>query len=244
VALWTQLSRWEKHGAVNASGTPAPGPSGHRLRLSGSDEAPRGRGLLHLAALVVALPAGAVLVWQHGMGGGVGLYALALVGLYAVSASYHLCSWSPPARRRMRLLDHEMIFVFIAACTTPYCLLAVPGGLSDVVLGLAWFGTAVAVLAIATRFEKSHRIASTAYIVLGWLAVVTLPEAVRHLGAEQLALLGSMALLYTAGAGVLAAKRPDPAPEVFGYHEVWHAMVVIASACGFVFVWSLGGPRH
>jgi hemolysin III len=178
------------------------------------------------------------------MGGGLGLYALALVGLYAVSASYHLWAWSPAARRRMRLLDHEMIFVFIAACTTPYCLVAVPGRLSDVVLGLAWCGAGAAVLAIATSFEKSRYIISTAYIVLGWLAVVTMPEAIRHLDAEQLALLGSMALLYTAGAGVLACKRPDPAPEVFGYHEVWHAMVVIASTCGFVFIWSLGGPRH
>jgi len=229
---------------VDAPGTPALGPTGRRLRLSGSEEAPRGRGLLHLAALVVALPAGVVLVWQHGMGGGVGLYALALVGLYAVSASYHLCSWAPPARRRMRLIDHEMIFVFIAASTTPYCLLAVPGVLSDIVLALVWVGAGTAVLAIATRFEASHGITSTAYIVLGWLAVVTLPEAVHHLGARQLALLVSMAFFYTAGAGMLAAKWPDPAPDVFGYHEVWHTMVIIASACGFIFVWSLGGPRH
>jgi hemolysin III len=74
--------------------------------------------------------------------------------------------------------------------------------------------------------------------------VVTLPEAVHHLGARQLALLVSMAFFYTAGAGMLAAKWPDPAPDVFGYHEVWHTMVIIASACGFIFVWSLGGPRH
>jgi hemolysin III len=169
----------------------------------------------------------------------VGLYALALVGLFAVSASYHLYPWSPRARRRMRQVDHGMIFVFIAASTTPYCLLAVPGVLGDVVLGLVWLGAALAALAVATHFEASRHITSTAYIVLGWLAVVTLPEAVHHLPARQLALLASMALLYTAGAGVLAAKWPDPAPEVFGYHEVWHTMVVVASACGFALIWSL-----
>jgi len=228
---------------VDPPGTPAPGPTGHRLRLSGTEEAPRGRGLLHLGALIVALPAAVVLVWRDGPGDGVGLYALALVGLFAVSTSYHLCAWAPPARRRMRQVDHQMIFIFIAASTTPYCLLAVPGALANVVLGVAWFGAVVAMLAVATHFEASHHITSTAYIVLGWLAVVTLPEAVQHLNARQLALMASMALLYTSGAVVLAVKWPDPAPEVFGYHEVWHTMVVIATACGFVFVWSLAAHR-
>ncbi len=228
---------------MDPPGTPAPGPTGHRLRLSGTEEAPRGRGLLHLGALIVALPAAVVLVWRDGPGDGVGLYALALVGLFAVSTSYHLCAWAPPARRRMRQVDHQMIFIFIAASTTPYCLLAVPGALANVVLGVAWFGAAAAVLAVATHFETSRHVTSTAYIVLGWLAVVTLPAAVQHLSARQLALMASMALFYTAGAGVLAAKRPDPAPEVFGYHEVWHTMVIIATACGFALIWSLAGHR-
>jgi hemolysin III len=229
---------------VNADRLPALDRAQGRLRLSGSGEAPRGRGLLHLGALVVALPAAAVLVWRDGPGSGVWLYAVALVGLYAVSASYHLYPWGPAARRRMRQVDREMIFVFIAASTTPYCLLGAPGELSDAVLGLVWLGAAVAVLAIATRFEASQRFTSAAYVVLGWVTVLTLPAAVHHLGARQLALLGTLGLLYTAGAGVLAAKWPDPAPRVFGYHEVWHTMVVIASACGFVLIWSLAAPRH
>jgi hemolysin III len=229
---------------MNTGDTPPLGPTERRLRLSGSEDAPRGRGLLHLGALVVALPAGAVLVWRQGGGGGVGLYAVALVGLYAVSASYHLHSWTPTARRRMRQVDHGMIFLFIAASATPYCLLAVPGEVSDVVLGLVWFGAGAAVLAVVTRFEASRLLTSTAYIVLGWLVVVTLPEAVRHLGARQLALLGSMGFLYTAGAGVLATRWPDPAPKVLGYHEVWHTMVVLASACYFLLVWSFAGSGH
>ncbi len=229
---------------MNAQSSPSLEPPGRRLRLSGSDEVPRLRGLLHLGALIVALPTVAVLVWLHGTGGGVGVYAVALVALYAVSASYHLCSWTPTARRRMRKLDHEMIFVFIAASVTPYCLLGVPGKLADVIVGLVWPGAAAAVLAVATRFEASRRLTSTAYIVLGWLAVFTLPEAAHRLDARQLALLGSLAFLYTAGAGVLAARWPDPLPKVFGYHEVWHAMVVVASACGLALVWSLAGSRH
>ena len=230
-------------GPTHAVGMPASGRAGRRLRLSGSEEAPRGRGLLHLGALVLALPAAAVLVWRDGPGRGVGLYAVALVGLYAVSTSYHLFSWAPAARRRMRQADHEMIFVFIAASVTPYCLLAVPGELSDVVLGLVWFGAGAAAVAIATRFEASRGLTSAAYVVLGWLAVFTVPEAVHRLGTQQLALLGAIGLFYTLGAAVLAARWPDPAPKAFGYHEVWHTMVVIASACGFVLVWSLAGAH-
>ena len=223
---------------------PATGASRRRLRLSGSEDAPLGRGLVHLGALVLALPAGVALVWRDGTAGGVAVYAAALVGLYATSASYHLGSWSPAALRRMRQIDHAMIYVFIAASLTPYCLLAVPGEVSLVVLGLAWLGAGAVVVAIAISLEARPRLTSSAYLVLGWLAVITVPEALRHLSTAQLALLGSMAFLYTAGAGVLAARWPDPRPEVFGYHEVWHTMVVIASACYFVLVWSVAGPHR
>lgn len=227
-------------------GPPGVRPVGHRLRLSGTGDAPRARGWLHLAALVVAVPAAVALVWRGGPGDGVAVYALALVGLFAVSAGYHLCPWTPASRRRMRLIDHQMIFVFIAAATTPYCLLAVPGTLADVVLGLVWAGAVAATVAVAVHFDASRRVTSTAYIVLGWLAVFTLPDAAERLSTGQLVLMASMALLYTAGAAVLAVKWPDPAPEVFGYHEVWHTMVVIATACGFMLVWSLAvpGPEH
>ena len=96
-----------EHGTVDTEGTPALGPTEHRLRLSGSEEAPPGRGLLHLGALVVALPAGALLVWRQGPGGGVGLYAAALVGLYAEGPVTTCALGGPPpagacARSTMR----------------------------------------------------------------------------------------------------------------------------------------------
>ena len=192
----------------------------------------------------MALPASVVLVWRDGLGRGVGLYAVALVGLYAASAAYHLGPWSPTVRRRLRQLDYTMIPIYIAACMTPYCLVAVPGEVSLVVLGLGWFGAATAVLGTVISFEATRRLSASAYLVLGWVPVVTLPEAVHRLRVSQLALLVSMGLLYTAGTGVLARRWPDPSPEAFGYHEVWHAMVVVASACYFVFVWSYTAPHH
>jgi hemolysin III len=192
---------------------------------------------------MLALPASVVLVCRDGIGGGVGFYGLALVGMYATSVCYHLGSWSPAARQRWREVDHAMIYVFIAACITPYCLLGVPGTASSVVLALSWFGAGVAVLTTAIRFEETRRSMSSLYLLLGWLPIVTLPEAIRDLSLLEVVLIGSMGLLYTFGAGVLLLKRPDPVPEVFGYHEVWHTMVVVASACYFVVVWFLAAPH-
>lgn len=229
--------------AVSAKGKRPLRSSDRRLRPSGSAASPRGRGFVHLVALIAALPASALLVWRDGFGRGVGLYALALVGLYAASVSYHLLASSPASRRRWRQVDYAMIYVFISACVTPYCLLAIPGLLGEVVLGISWSSAAAAVLIVAVRFEATRRSMSWAYLLLGWLPAVTLPEAVGHLSTLQLFLLGSMGLLYTAGAAVLATRWPDPVPEVFGYHEVWHSMVVVASACYFVVVWSLAAPH-
>ncbi len=233
-----------EHEAVGDQRDASPRPTSRRLRPTGSAESPRGRGLIHLGALVLALPAGVLLVCRDGMGEGVGVYALTLVGLYAASVSYHLGRWSPAAFRRARRVDYAMIYVFIAGCITPYCLLAVPGAVSRVVLAIAWFWVAAAVLTIAIWFEATRRFTSWAYLLLGWLPVVTLPEAIHDLTTLQFILVGAMGLLYTAGAGVLAARWPDPRPEVFGYHEVWHTMVVVASACYFVVVWSLAAPHH
>ncbi|MFZ0059482.1 MAG: hemolysin III family protein [Acidimicrobiales bacterium] len=222
----------------------SPRPTSRRLRPTGSAESPRGRGLIHLGALVLALPAGVLLVCRYGVGEGVGVYALTLVGLYAASVSYRLGRWSPIAFRRARQVDYAMIYVFIAGCMTPYCLLAVPGAVSRVVLAIGWFWVAAAVLTIAIWFEATRRFMSWAYLLLGWLPVVTLPEAIHDLTTLQFILVGAMGLLYTAGVGVLAARWPDPRPEVFGYHEVWHTMVVVASACYFVVVWSLAAPHY
>lgn len=215
-----------------------------QVRPSGGGEEPKGRGLVHLAALVLAAPAAVALVWRDGVGGGVLVYAAALVGLYLVSACYHLLPWSPAARRRWRQVDYSMIYIFIAASMTPYCLLGVTGTLSNVMLGIGWACALGATLALALFFDATRRTLSSGYLVLGWLIVVTFPEAFRQLATGQLLLLGAVALVYTAGAGVLAARWPDPSPEVFGYHEVWHAMVVVASACYFALVWTFPAPHH
>ena len=212
------------------------------LRLTGTDLAPRWRGRLHLGALLISGPAAALLLWrEHSFV--VAVYAASLIALFAVSSGYHLLPLSPARRNQMRRADHAMIYVYTAASYTPFCLQAVRGRLGLVVLGLVWMGAAVGVAIKVFGFHRSQLMGSILYLAMGWLAAITLPGAARTLGAAQFGLLLAMGVLYSAGVIVLFTRRPDPVPHLFGYHEVWHASVVLASACYFAVIWGLPGLR-
>ncbi|MDA8401122.1 MAG: hemolysin III family protein [Actinomycetota bacterium] len=215
-----------------------------RARPSGTELAPRWRGILHLCALAVALPASVALMVRDGINIGVVVYVLGLIALYAISAGYHLLPVSSSTRVRLRQADRAMIYLFIAASATPFFLLAGTGWLFDLALVGVWLGgTSCAVLTWIGIMPKGV-IGGLAYLVLGWLAVITLPQAIHNLNMTEIVLFLIMGLMYSVGAGVLGLRWPDPVPKVFGYHEVWHAMVVLGSACYFVVVWSLASPHH
>jgi hemolysin III len=208
-------------------------------------EKPRLRGRLHQVAFFVSLPAGITLVaLAGGVASRVGaaIFATTLTGLFGVSMAYHRGHWSDRARLVMKHLDHSMIFVFIAGSYTPITLLALRPAWGITLLALAWTGAAAGVLVTVLRLERWHAVGFTMYLVLGWLAVVAAPQLVESLSRAELALLVAGGVLYTVGAIVLARGRPDPNPRVFGYHEVWHAFVVGASACHFALVLLLVHP--
>ena len=204
-------------------------PSSHALK-------PRLRGRLHQLAFFVSIPAGITLVaLARGSKARVGaaIFAASLTGLYGVSGAYHRGRWSVAAGRVMKRLDHSMIFVLIAGSYTPLTLLALQPAWGITLLTLAWTGAAVGVLITVLRVERWHRVGFAMYLGLGWLAVIAAPQLLRALSGAEVALLVAGGLLYTVGAIVLARNRPDPSPSVFGYHEVWHALVVGAGACHF-----------
>jgi hemolysin III len=197
------------------------------------------RGRLHQIAFFVSIPAGiALVVVARATAARVAavIFAATLTGLYGVSAAYHRGQWSVGARRLMKHLDHSMIFVFIAGTYTPVTLLALRPAWGITLLVLAWSGAAVGVLVTVLRLERWHALGFAMYLVLGWLAIVATPQLVHSLSRPELALLVVGGVLYTVGAVVLARKRPDPNPAVFGYHEVWHTFVVSANACHFALV--------
>jgi hemolysin III len=200
---------------------------------------PRLRGRLHQVAFFVSIPAGLALVAlarPTAARVGAGVFAGTLTGLYGVSAAYHRGRWSVEAHRLMKHLDHTMIFVFIAGTYTPVTLLALRPAWGITLLVLAWSGAAVGALVTVLRLERWHRVGFAMYLVLGWLPIVAAPQLLHSLTRVELALLVVGGVLYTVGAVVLARKRPDPHPAVFGYHEVWHTFVVSANTCHYALI--------
>lgn len=200
------------------------------------------RGWLHLICFFLAIPAGVLVVAvadsPRARAGAV-VYAVGMVALFGVSGSYHRGRWSQAARRRMQQLDHATIFVMIAGSYTPLCLVALQGWLAPAMLVAAWVGATVGIV-LAFRGGRRSRIAKgTLYIALGWVSVAATPQLLRHLSATEIALIAVGGVLYTVGAVFLATRWPDPFPRVFGYHEVWHVLVVAAVVCHFVAISSV-----
>jgi hemolysin III len=200
---------------------------------------PRLRGRMHQLAFFLSIPAGIALVaLARGVEARVGaaIFAASLTGLYGVSALYHRGRWSDQVRMTMRRLDHSMIFVLIAGSYTPVALIALRPAWGVTLLALAWTGAAMGVLITVLRMERWPHVGFVMYIVLGWLAVIVTPQLVDALSGIELALRVAGGVLYTVGAVVLARKRPDPHPAIFGYHEVWHTFVVSAGASHFALI--------
>lgn len=197
---------------------------------------PRLRGRLHQLVFFLSIPAGAILVVAAGTEVarvGAVVYAISLTGLFATSAAYHRMAGSLRAREWLRRADHAMIFVLIAGTYTPVCLLVLQGAWRVVALSAVWAGALVGVGLKLFRLQ-AMRLGNSLYLVLGWAVLALVPQ----LGSRPavLALVAAGGLLYTAGTLVLARRRPDPVPEVFGYHEVWHCLVVAAAACHYAMI--------
>ncbi|MGI8662605.1 MAG: PAQR family membrane homeostasis protein TrhA [Acidimicrobiales bacterium] len=200
------------------------------------------RGWLHLCCFFLAVPAGVLLIVSADSGRaqlGAAVYALGLAALFGVSGTYHRRRWSPAWRARLKRLDHGTIFVMIAGTYTPLCLVAVGGAIGTVMLISVWAGAAIGVLLAAIGIAERRYIGGACYLVLGWVAVVASPALVQNLSVSQIALIVAGGLIYTVGVIVLGLHRPNPFPRVFGYHEIWHVMVVAAAVCHFLAIRSL-----
>lgn len=200
------------------------------------------RGWIHEVACIASIPAGiALVVAARGSGPmfAAVIFSVALTLLYGTSALYHRVNWSERAHRLMRHLDHSMIYVLIAASYTPLLLVALRPGWNLGFLLVVWFGAATGVAITLWRMERHARLAAALYIALGWVGIVALPQLVGSLTGLQIALLAGGGVLYTVGAVILATNRPNPNPRVFGYHEIWHALGVVAAVCHYVLILSL-----
>src|SRR3954454_2381040 len=206
------------------------------------DTRPRMRGWLHLFAFLTSIVAGAVLVPLAAVlgpraGYSVAVYCLTICGLFGVSALYHRRRWSPRGWKVMKRLDHSMIFLFIAGTYTPFCLLAVDEVTGFWVLAVVWVGALAGVTLKMTWPTAPRWVGVPLYIALGWVAVFVLTDIMHIAGVASLVLLAVGGVLYTLGGFVYAVKKPNPAPGVFGYHEVFHAMTILAAICHYIAVY-------
>ena len=206
---------------------------------AGAPVKPRLRGVLHQWAFVGSLGTAVPLILAaNGARATVAfaIYAAAISGLFGASALYHRITWSPRRRRWMRRLDHSMIFVLIAGTYTPFALLVLSGTLSTVVLAVVWGGAVGGVVLKLAWIDAPNWLVAAVYVAIGWVAVATFPQLLQKAGLAATALVVVGGALYTAGAVIYALKRPDPVPAVFGYHEVFHALVIAAAAAHYVAV--------
>jgi hemolysin III len=193
------------------------------------------RGVFHEIAASVSLAGGVLLVAAAAPGAARAaaiVYAVSLFTLFVTSALYHRPNWPPRARALMRRLDHSAIFILIAGTYTPFCLL-LPAAQGRTLLAVVWSGAALGVGQSVLWARAPKALAAAVYVLLGWVVVPVMPALRAVLGAGPIALLAAGGVVYTLGAVVYATRRPDPFPAVLGYHEIFHAMVVLAAALHF-----------
>jgi hemolysin III len=194
------------------------------------------RGVSHEIAAFVALAAwiGLCLAARSPQGrAAAAIYGAALLAQFTVSALYHRPTWAPRARLFWRRLDHSAIFLLIAGTYTPFCLL-VGGTSGQVLLAVVWVGGALGVVQAIAWPTAPKPLVALIYVALGWVVLPVLPSLYHRLGPLYIALLAAGGITYSLGAAVYALRRPDPFPRVFGYHEVFHALVIAAAVLQFV----------
>ena len=201
---------------------------GRGAAAAGPAPQPRLRGRLHQVCAVLAVPA-AVSIARVGSTPAARRagrwYGAGLVAVFTVSAAYHRGRWSPPTRRLLKRLDHAAIFVFVGASYLPLSL-ALPRPVRLWFLGFVGTAVAVGSAVKVVRVDAPGGLADVLYLVTGWSGLLVLPVLVRRLGRGQMTLLLGGGVVTTLGAAVLASGWPDPAPDVFGYHELGHLVIL------------------
>jgi hemolysin III len=205
--------------------------------MHGTDLIPLLRGVLHQWAFFFALGAAAVLVALSPAGTprvAALVYGAGLCMMLAASALYHRWKCSPRMRALLCRIDHSAIYVFMAASFTPVALLVLEGPTRWAVLTSVWAG-ALGGVALSVAWVTAPRVLfALTYVALGWVMVIAFPELMAHLELTPIVLFGAGGLLYSAGAVIYAARWPDPWPRTFGFHEIFHALVVAAAVIHFV----------
>ena len=197
---------------------------------------PRLRGVSHQIAFFLAVPAAiaVTLTTPGGVARAAGAaFALSVAAMFGVSSTFHRGSWSPAVSHRLGRLDHAIIYALIAGTYAPIGLLVLHPGWRAPVLASVWGCASLAAAVKLLWARPPPWLTPVVAVALGWTAVVVLPQIVERIGAAGALLLVAGGIAYTIGAVVYVRQRPNLRPAVFGYHELFHAFVIVAVACQY-----------
>lgn len=202
-------------------------------------EKPRLRGWLHAVMLPAAIVGGSALFVSADSTEeriSVALFALAAALLFGTSALLHRGTWTPGVEGVLRRMDHSNIYLIIAATYTPFAVLAMPDERGRVLLFIVWIGALIGVAFRVLWVGAPRWLYTPVYVALGWVAVFYLSDLVRGAGVVAVILIALGGVLYSAGAVVYGTRRPNPSPEWFGFHEVFHVLTVAAFVAHYLAV--------
>lgn len=208
------------------------------LRAAG-DTKPRFRGFVHLLAFASALTLAPLLVvFTPGVSSRfiMAIYSVSIVGLFGISALYHRNDWSPRGIEIMRRMDHSMIFIATAATHTPIALLALPTKPGWALFSIVWAGAIVGICGRLFFPNAPYVVVAIPYVLVGWSSLFVINHVWTGVGVAGFILLVVGGSLYTLGAVIYALHRPNPWPNHFGYHEIFHTLTVMAAACHYVVI--------
>ena len=198
---------------------------------------PRFRGVSHeIAAFAFPVLGGVLVVVAHTTAArwAAVAYTAGVTAMYAASACYHRGHWSAPAARRLRRLDHSMILVGIAATYTPIAVVGLDNRSARILLGVVWPLALAGIVVQMVWLHAPRWLVAGLYVVIGWTALGFIPVLWHQLGVITFSRIVTGGAGYSVGARVYSTRRPDPRPAVFGFHEVFHALVIAAGLIFYV----------
>jgi hemolysin III len=204
------------------------------------------RGFLHgAAATAAAVGLVFLLVRASGHGAaliGAAVFGFALLSMYTVSTLYHSVPWAPARKLRLQRIDHSMIFLVVAATFTPIAIASLDGVRLLISLAIVWGIALTGILLKALMPEVRTSLSVTLQMTMGWSALIWVPFIWSKLGIGAIALIALGGLAYTIGVVIFTAKKPRLFPRTFGYHELFHVLVIVGSALHFVAIFLYAIP--
>jgi hemolysin III len=207
---------------------------------------PRWRGASHNLAFYAAIPLGFALAMEASTATArvaAVAFAFSVVAMFGTSTLFHRVSWGHVAKTRMAVLDHTMIYGLIAGTYAPFALLVLRPQWGIPVLTVVCASCIAATAAKVVWRNPPTWVAAATCLGLGWIALLVFPQIAARIGLGGTSLLAAGGIAYSVGAVIYVLKRPDPLPRTFGYHEVFHALVVVAVACQYAVVAFFVLPR-